>query len=159
MSIKNGSPKGGRFAEGERNRQMILDYVHLHPGSTATEIRTALGFLDTTCSTILKKMTHNYGDLTREPFKFKDASNVNISTFRYYALREVTIPAQEVAGRLAKNLRPAPAVDSKKHSTRGKWVNGRYVNICDEDKAPIKNQGGQGACRRQFGIQSSFSII
>lgn len=154
----------GRYEEGRINRQKILDYLNAHPGSTAVDVRDALGFQDSTCATILKRMTFSFGELTRESFQFRTSKNVNVTTFRYWAQVEKTISASEVAKRVYQNLVQKDSIEKENgfrtnaQGTKKKNEPWRYVNDPSDRPAPksIDNIGSGGLA---FGIQSSFQMI
>lgn len=125
--------KTGRYLEGQRNRQAILDHVNQNPGAYGPEILAALGVDAVTGAGRLQRMTHA-GELQRvksvyistncEGFTYKAPS------YRYWALVKETRSQQDVAKTIYLNIKrqkqekqPEPL---DKNAQR--WIGGSFKN-------------------------------
>lgn len=149
----------GRYEESARNRQAILDYLNANPGKMGPEIIKALGLDKVVGSDRLGKM-YRRGELSREKAMYcgvnSAGKNFCMGTFAYTARVIKTAGADEVLRRLADNLK----ADSDKPEKPAKVVNREGYYSQHGGGWPANERasgGGQGACRREFGIQSSMA--
>lgn len=148
--------KAGRYIEGARNRQQILDYLNANPGKMAPEIIKDLGLDKIVGSDRLGKMYHR-GELSREKAMYcgvnSAGKNFCMGTFAYTAKVTKTVGADEMLTRIAENLSSDGEASKPKKKSLPKWL----TRNDNPDRKPLQNQGGQGARRREFGIQSSMA--
>lgn len=136
----------------ELKRQAILDYVNANPGATTPQIIAAIGsgngFTDR-----LRTMVE-MGELARVPVVYigprGDGFKAKAHTYAYTALVKTTKTAADVRAAVASNYR------STAHKTRVKKQVAVKVGR-DENRPPIRGQGGQGALRHEIRRGCSLS--
>lgn len=125
--------KTGRYAEGEANRQLIIDYCNSNPGKFGPEILAALKLDKVTGADRLGYMTNHLGELRRESGAYtsigKDGQMYRNQSFRYWAVVTATRSQAETAKIIAANTRkkmagPVEVIDK----TAQKWRGGSYKN-------------------------------
>lgn len=144
-----------RFKRAEILRQHVLDFLNANPSSRVPDVCQFLHSIgiDIHREVVGNNMRYMYdmGELHREG---------TINNMRYTALKTITVSADAIKARVreaSRVLKPRKkeAVESEK------WVTIRkegYVRHNGMNRShPIRDQGGQG--RREFGMQSSFSLI
>lgn len=135
--------RAGRYAQGERNRQAVLDYVNKHPGALGPEIYTACGLKPDTGSSILSRMVTKYKELTRERavwFRVSEDGTEQkaIGTYAYVAIATKTRSADEIV-----------------QSFKQPWI----TRNVDPERPPLKCPDAMGSSGLRFGLQSSFSMV
>lgn len=122
-------------------RQQILNYVNIHQKSSPAEVALGMGLMQDTVSRAMFNMVE-IGEMYRE----KDLKERG-QPYRYEALVETASTV--------KRKPNTPRLDDEppKPKPTEPW---RFVNHPDK---PIPNQGGQGAVRRQVGIQASAGML
>jgi len=133
--------KTGRYEEGARNRQAVLDFVIAHPWAKAPEIIDALKLGKVSGAIRLQKMAEA-GELTRRPVWFERINSIGIrscqKTFEYNAVVLKTRLGDEIEAKQREAERPGVIRnDPSKH-------------------APHKNQDAQGAGCPFCGIRSTL---
>lgn len=134
--------KTGRYEEGARNRQAVLDYVILHPWAKAPEIIEALKLGKVAGAIRLQKMAEVFKELERRPVFYERYNSIGIwscqRTFEYRALVEKTRFSDDIEAKRQEIERPGVIRnDPSKHS-------------------PLKNQDAQGSICRHCGIRSTL---
>lgn len=122
-------------------RQQILDYVNHHQKSSPAEVAKGMRMVQDTVSRAMFNMVE-IGEMSRE----KDLKERG-QPFRYEALVETASRVKR------KPNMPRYDAEPVKPKQTEPW---RFVNHPDK---PIPNQGGQGAVRRQVGIQASAGML
>lgn len=119
-----------------RRRQMILDCLNATPGAQMGEIVAFLAARSDSgnAANTVRTMA------ARRELRFEG----NARTRRYFALAETTRSAEECVAIREANLAAANAA-RRREPVDGPATAARYVH--KPGKHPIKNQGGQGACR------------
>lgn len=151
---------GGRFLEGERNRQQLIDYLIANPNSTALEVANALGLDSTAVSGRLGYMAQ-IGEVSRNRDKIVMVANavgvmVDRPVYAYRALVESTISADEVAAQMVANIYKTTAKPpAPKKPVTPPWV---FRND-DPNRMQIKNQEAIGSGRNKVYANSSCNMI
>ena len=145
----------------QAERQIILDYLIAHPGCISMDLARALQAHKNTLKTRIIRM-EELGEIRREPtvhhsISAKSGKKVAQLAYKLFAAVETAAFVDQArpliehqAARPKKASTPKPKPD--KHPpwlTRNVWP----------DRPPIKNQGGQGALRRDVTVQSSSEMI
>ena len=126
--------KTGRYAEGERNRQLIIDYLIDHPGSYGPEILAALNLDKTTGSDRLGYMTNHLGELRRESALYEcigyTGQIYRNRSFRYWAVVTKTRSHTETAKKIASNTtkKKSTKVVEVIDKTAQEWRGGSFKN-------------------------------
>ena len=149
--------KTGRYEEGARNRQAILDYVNANPGKMGPEIIKALGLDKVTGADRLGTM-YRRGELDREKATFCGINSAGkrfcMGTFAYTALVKTTMGADEMLNRVSENLRDDSDKKEKDTVKRKGYYSQKGGSWVANERA---SGGGQGALRSTFGIQSGLA--
>lgn len=157
--------RAGRYAQGEANRQAVLDYVNKHPGALGPEIYTACGLKPDTGSSILSRMVTKYKELTRERavwFRVSEDGTEQkaIGTYAYTAIATKTRSADEIVQSFVAVLQ-RPKEERKRERLEPKpdpkqpWI----TRNVDPERPPLKCQDAMGSSGLRFGLQSSFSMV
>lgn len=146
--------KIGRYVEGARNRQQIIDYLISNPGALAPDIIRNLGLDKVTGSDRLGKM-YSRGELSRVKAIYNGVNSKGKSfsmwTYAYTAKVTKTVGADEMLKKVAENVHQKPVEKIKKTPKTPKWL----TRNTDPDRPPITNQGGQGCVRQRVYVASS----
>lgn len=134
--------KTGRYEEGARNRQAVLDYVIANPWAKAPEIIAALRLGKVSGAIRLERMTNIFKELERRPVLFERINSIGIrscqKTFEYRALVEKTRFSDDIEAKQKEAEHPGVTRnDPSKH-------------------APHKNQDAQGSGSAFSGIRSGL---
>ena len=154
----------------QAERQAILDYLHAHPGSISMDLVRGLRVHKNTLKTRILRM-EELGEITRKPTVYHSiAASGKIVAQRAYQLFAAVKTAGfvdqmrpmielQAARALAKPDRPkAMKRIEPTPDTRVQWRGGSCKNT-SQDRPPLRNQGGQGAVRRDVTVQSSAEMI
>ena len=145
--------KIGRYVEGARNRQQIIDYLISNPGALAPDIIRNLGLDKVAGSDRLAKMCSR-GELSRVKAKYCGVNSKGKSfcmwTYAYTAEVTKTVGADEMLKKVAENVHQKPVEKIKKTPKTPKWL----TRNTDPDRPPLTNQGGQGAVRQRVYVAS-----
>ena len=148
--------KIGRYVEGARNRQEILDYLISNPGSLAPDIIRNLGLDKVAGSDRLGKM-YSRGELSRVKAIYHGVNTKGKSfsmwTYAYTAKVTKTVNADAMLRKVAENVQQKPVETTKKDSKTPKWL----TRNTDPDRPPLTNQGGQGCLRQRVYVASSVA--
>lgn len=133
--------KTGRYLEGQRNRQEVIDYLVANPGAFGPEIISALKLDGVTGAGRLQRMT-NFGELRREKGIYVGTDSIGRvyknASFQYWALVTKTRSQEEVLKSVAQNFN---SMKKKKHDSidhrAGKWVGGSFRNT-KQDRPVVK---------------------
>lgn len=140
------------FKDSEKNRQSILDYLHQNPLKSAKQIAD-----DNQGGMTLNSVESNVRFMTRR----KEIEKIGKGrSTRYRAIVAKTVTAAEVVAEMQARkqtvMNEKRAEQSQKRHIEAPWI---YRSDGHKREHPIPNQGGQGAVRREFGIQSTMNMI
>lgn len=142
-----------RFTQAAIDRQTALDYIIAHPGATAPEIVAAMGWQKSMGADRLRDMT-DHGELTRRSVITeiinKHGFPARLRTYAYTAFVTKTRTEADVKKCLATNLGNTKEKSPDRDPTFAPQVR-------DPNRKPIRNQGGQGACRHEVRRGCSLS--
>lgn len=142
-----------RFTKAAIDRQTALDYIIANPGAYGPEIVAFMGWHKSVGADRLRDMA-DHGEIERTKAVMW-AKNVKghkaaIHTHTYIALVTKARSAADVIANLAKNLGNTKAKRPDRYKTFEPTVR-------DPNRKPIRNQGGQGACRHEVRRGCSLS--
>lgn len=154
----------------QAERQVILDYLHEHPGIISMELVRELRMHKNTLKSRLLRM-EELGEITRKPIVHHSiAASGKICAQRAYQLFALVktagfvdqlrpmIERQRDLARVKKDRPKAMKPIEPAPETRVVWRGGSCKNTW-QDRPPLQNQGGQGAVRRDVTVQSSVEMI
>ena len=134
--------KTGRYEEGARNRQAVLDFVIAHPWAKAPEIIKFLKLGKQSGARRLQQMVETFKELERRPVFHERINSIGIRsvqrTFEYRALVERTRLCDEI--------------DAKQREAERLGV----VRNDPSKHAPLRNQNAQGSTCEFCGIRSAL---
>lgn len=140
-----------RYELAESRRQAALNHINANPGALGPEIIAALGWDKVSGADRLGDMADR-GELSRVPAitRITKASGytTTVSTYAYTALVTKTKSADETRRDVSANLKAAKATRSVVSHPR---------SFRDENRPPIRNQGGQGCVRHEVRRGCSLS--
>ena len=128
------------YTKSAETRQAILDHLHANPLQSANQLSIEIGATRNSVQACAKFMTDR-GEVEKVGSGMKTG---------YRALVETTISAEQVIKEMQAK-RQAAGVKPIEH---GKTIRPGYYRQRGGDW-PVKSGGGQGALRREVGIQSS----
>lgn len=129
-----------RFDDAHDTRQAIIDYCGTGNRHTHKDVSAALNIEHSKVYRAFKAMERD-GECTR--------SRKGREDIMWTVTATQTMSADEMRERAARKSKE----DKGRTRIKPQW-DWHTVNYCDDNRPPLKNQGGQGACR-SFGIQSS----
>ncbi|MCU0810147.1 MAG: hypothetical protein MUE59_03775 [Thiobacillaceae bacterium] len=150
----------------QAERQVILDYLIAHPGCISMEVVRALNMHKNTLKTRLLRM-EQLGEISRKPTIHHSRSStsgkkVASLAYKLFAIVERAAfvdQARPMIERQAANAKPKKAkATGLVVQERVVWDGGSCRNVW-QDRPPFKQQGGQGAVRRDVTVQSSAEMI
>lgn len=128
--------KTGRYKEGQRNRQAIIDHLIAHPGALGPDIIEALNASGVRVDKVtgagrLQRMT-NSGELRRERAMYSGldcyGNTYRTPTYAYWALVTETRSQTDVAATLVANTKKREPVEEPVDRNAQKWVGGSFRN-------------------------------
>lgn len=122
-----------------KRRQAILDHLNQHGESSSPQIGAAVGLSRGAVNTYLREM-RNDGEVS-----VRDKFIGRVMHVTYTALMTETTTGVKV---------PVRKVNATTTTS-----NGRMVHLGTERDHPMPSGGGQGALRREWGIQSSAGLL
>ena len=147
LATGNGSPPG-RYEKTAAVRQSALDYLHQNPGSSAAQVAAAIKQTRGTTGNALRSMS--------------DMGEVRKTGNVYTAIATQTISADEQREKAGNKM--GYGQHNKNQADFGRRevtvvVGAKTIHRGMERDRPLQNQGGQGALRRQVGIQSTAELV
>lgn len=137
--------KWDRFDDAHDTRQAILDYCNRIGGEFRhKDVAIALELDAPKVYRAFVAMERD-GECTR--------LRLGRAEFLWTAIATTTMSASDMRERAARKSKEDKGRTRIK--PQGEW---HTVNYCDDNRPPLRNQGGQGACR-SFGIRSSAEYI
>jgi hypothetical protein len=142
----------------QAERQIILDYLIAHPGCISMDLARALQAHKNTLKTRIIRM-EELGEIRREPtvhhsISAKSGKKVAQLAYKLFAAVETAAFVDQVRPMIERQ-----AARPKKPSTSAPKMPPWLTRNVWPDRPPIKNQGGQGALRRDVTVQSSSEMI
>ena len=138
-------------------RQLALDYLAEHPASDAAGVA---GYLNGAGQKI--SMSCMYGVLRSMVVLGEVASHGTGKGITYTALASITTPASEQRDKAMDKRSEACRLAAKPRAKRtGPGIYRHSIDVDEKGnvRAPIKNQGGQGALRNVVSVGSSAEWI
>lgn len=135
------------YQKSAQTRQAILDYLHANPAKRPQQIADGIGADGQKVNTCIKFMLER-GEVERVNEKGA-----------YSAIAKTTISAKEVIAGMQAKMKPktakekAPPVCLEEDQVTTIIRPGHIAHRGMNRNRPLQAQGGQGALRREFGIQ------
>lgn len=149
-----------RYLIAQIRRQKILDFLNENPGAMWPDLLRAIDASTPSDHSSLEnsiRVMSGWGELRYEEGAMRGQR-------RYYALKPITRSAESILAEMRESIqmkrlerekiRPVQPVCSREH----RYINGKYTNNA-ASLPPLTHQGGQGAIRPAFGIQSSAGAL
>lgn len=149
-----------RYLIAQIRRQQILDCLIQNPGAKWPDLLRAIdGRTPSDCSSLENsiRVMAGWGEIRYEEGAMRGQRS-------YYALKSTTRSAESIQAEMRESIRmkrlerekirPVQPVHSREH----RYIGGKYTHNASS-LPPLMHQGGQGAIRPSFGIQSSAGAL